>query len=103
MADRRMRGLIALNIGLLGVLGLVSLGPAASAQLSQDGGQPTTRARGDYTMVAGAMRSGISSAIWLLDKSNQEMVVVRWDEGQRTLQGIDFRDLTVDAKAPPSR
>jgi len=39
----------------------------------------------------------------LLDKANQEMVIVRWDEGRKTLQGIDYRDLTKDAKAPPSR
>lgn len=107
MADRRTRGLIALNLGLLGVLALVSLGPAASAS-STDGSavnnaQPATRARGDYTMVAGSMRSGTASAIWLLDKANQEMVIVRWDEGRKTLQGIDYRDLTKDAKAPPSR
>jgi len=112
MADRRTRGLIALNLGLLGVLALVSLGPAVSASGSgvdsgldsdRSAGQPTTRARGDYTMVAGSMRSGTASAIWLLDKANQEMVIVRWDEGRKTLQGIDYRDLTKDAKAPPSR
>lgn len=105
MTDRRVGGLIALNLGLLGVLGLVSLGPSASAQPtagSAASGQPT-RARGDYTMVAGAIRAGNASAIWLLDKANQEMVVVRWDEGRKNLDGVGYRSLIDDAKAPPSR
>ena len=100
MTDRRVGGLIALNLGLLGVLGLVSLGPSASAQPSAT--QPT-RARGDYTMVAGAIRAGNASAIWLLDKANQEMVVVRWDEGRKNLEGVGYRNLIDDAKAPPTR
>lgn len=105
MTDRRVGGLIALNLGLLGVLGLVSLGPDASAQPTSGQASPSqpTRARGDYTMVAGEIRAGNASAIWLMDKSNQELVAVRWDEGRKILDGIGYRSLIDDAKAPPSR
>jgi len=94
--DRHMRGLICLNAALVGVLGLVTLQPSASAQAGN-------RAAGQYTMVGGQMNSGSSNAVWIVDAVNREMVVVRWDQGGRALEGIGYRSIVDDQFANPSR
>ncbi len=94
---RRVQALLALNLGLLGVLAFVSLAPEA-------GGQPAGgRARGDYTMVAGPIRTGNASAIWILDAANQELAIVRYSDSKGQLEGIGFRDLAVDSQRRPGR
>ncbi len=94
---RRVQALLALNFGLLGVLAFVSLAPEA-------GGQPgAVRARGDYTMVAGPIRTGNASAIWILDAANQELAIVRFNDSRGQLEGIGFRDLVIDGQRRPGR
>lgn len=88
-----VRGLIALNAALIGVLALVSFQPGATAQPAQ------TRAPGEYVLIGGEMRGGNASAVWVLDSINQELVAVRWDESRDNLNGIGFRDLDADAHA----
>lgn len=98
-------GLLALNGVLLGVLAWVSLSPEATGGvLDQPGaGQPLTRARGDYSMVAGPIRTGNASAIWIVDAANQELAVVRFNDSKQQLEGIGFRDLAADAQRRPGR
>lgn len=99
---RQVGGLLALNGALLGVLAWVSLSPEATG--GQPGaGQPLTRARGDYTMVAGPIRTGNASAIWILDAANQELAAVRFNDSKQQLEGIGFRDLAADAQRRPGR
>ena len=81
-------GLIAVNAALLGVLALVTFAPAVAAQ---------ARARGAYTMVAGGVNNSQSSAVYIVDIVNQEMMVVTYDNSTRSLQGIGYRNLTADA------
>jgi len=87
-----------LNGVLLGVLAFVSLSPDASGQPAGGG-----RARGDYTMVAGAIRTGNASAIWLVDTANQEIAVLRFNDSRQQLEGIGFRDLNEDSQRSPGR
>lgn len=98
MGKDRQRALIALNLGLLAILALVSLVPQAGAQ-----NQPAARARGQYTMVAGDLRFGTGSGIWILDSVNEELVAIRWNDARRQLEGISFRNLTADRRAQPGR
>ncbi len=95
---RRRRGLIALNAGLIVLLGAVTLAPSADAQRDRTG-----RARGEYTMVAGRIQGGNSNVVYILDSSNQDMIALRWNASTKSLEGIGYRDLRADAAAEPGR
>lgn len=92
--DRRWP-LVAVNAGLLVVLGVATLAPA------QPGAQ---RARGDYAMVGGEFQGGGgANAVYILDASNQELIAVSWDRNRRSLNGIGYRSLDRDAQERPGR
>ena len=93
MNKKQFRALIALNASLLVALAAVSLAPLASAQRA-------TRARGEYTMISGAMQGRQEAAIYLIDGTNQEMVALRWENSRRALQTLGYRSLRDDAAAP---
>jgi hypothetical protein len=99
MKSSHRRGLILLNAGLLAVLGAVTLAPRSVAQ----GQGSAQRARGEYTLVAGRIIGGSTHAVYIIDTANQEMVAVRWNEGQKGLDGIGYRNLAADAQAQPGR
>lgn len=68
------------------------------------GRQPSNRARGEYTMLAGTVRGGSdSSAVYVLDSVNQEVVAVRWNDSRGVLEGVDYRDLGDDVSRMPER
>ena len=96
-SPRLSRGLLTLNAGLVLALGVAVLVPSAQADR-----QPS-RARGVYSMVNGIIQGGNSDAIYIVDSANQEMVVVRWNEGRSSLEGIGYRNLNADAQAQPGR
>lgn len=82
------KGLLALNAVLLALLALVTFAPHAGAQ---------ARARGQYTMVAGGVNNSQSSAVYIVDTTNQELMVVTYDATGRRLEGIAYRNLAGDA------
>lgn len=92
------RGLIALNAALLAALAAVSLQPAATAQR-----QGNQRAAGNYTMVSGRVVGGNTSAVYILDSANQELVGLLYNGGTKTYEPIGYRDLVTDAQAVPGR
>jgi hypothetical protein len=97
MSTRR-RWLIAANLGLAGAIGVSALAVPAM------GVQPTTRARGKYSLVAGQIQGGGSaSAIYIIDSINEEIVAVRWNQSRNELDGIDYRDLKADAQQEVGR
>ncbi len=96
---RRLAPLIAVNAALLGVLAFVEFGPAASAQQSHEPARP----RGQYTLVGGQIQTGNSNAVYIVDSVNQEMIVLRWEDGRNILSGIGYRDLEEDARARSKR
>ena len=87
-----MRGLLAVNAVLLCVLLVTAVAPLAEAQRARR----ARRAPGEYTMVA-ARAQGISEeAIYIVDSTNMEMLVVRYNRSTKRLDFIGFRDLQND-------
>lgn len=93
MNKKQFRALIALNGALLVALAAVALAPIADAQR---GG----RARGQYTMVDGAVQGADVSAIYIVDAANQEMVSLYWDRNRRGFNALGYRNLAEDAVVP---
>ncbi|MDX2115158.1 MAG: hypothetical protein SFZ24_05980 [Planctomycetota bacterium] len=89
---RTERGLIALNAALVLVLLVVTLSPGASAQ------ERRQRPRGQYTMVDGRSNGVTESIIYVVDAANQEMVALRWDNGQTRIVPLDYADLGAEAQ-----
>ncbi len=81
--------LLALNGALLVLLAAVTFGASVDAQQG--------RRRGDYTMVAGGVKGANSSAVYIVDTVNQEMMAVTYNQQSKTLDGVGYRNLAVDA------
>ncbi|MEN0019348.1 MAG: hypothetical protein AAF747_00530 [Planctomycetota bacterium] len=96
-ATERRRWLIAANIGL----GVALLAVLWSPPMSQ--AQPGNRAPGEYALVGGETRGGDADAIWVIDATNQEMLVLRYNDSRHELQGIGYRDLDADLKRSVGR
>ena len=96
---KKWRGLVGLNLVLLGVLGAVSFSPGAGAQSSAG----HSRVRGDYSIVGGASISGVSSVIYVVDTANGELIALSWNDSSKSLEGIGYRDLRIDASSDPDR
>jgi len=89
---RQRHALVALNVTLLTLVAIVTFAPISQAQ-------PTSsRARGDYSMVAGEISGGRPFVTYIFDASNNEMVAVRWNSSRNLLDGIGYRDLEADSK-----
>jgi hypothetical protein len=99
---RRRSGLVALNLVLLGTLGVVALVPDAGAQ-SGRGDFQNMRVRGDYALVGGETLGETASTVYVLDSANRELVALRWNDGTKSLEGVGFRDLVRDANSDPDR
>lgn len=85
----RLGGLIALNGVLLLLLAAVTFSPAADAQ--------QVRARGSYSMVGGRVNGSAAGAVWIVDTTNQEMIVITTEPNSKELVGVGYRDLAADA------
>ncbi len=79
--------LIAVNAVLLGLLAVVTLAPTAEAQ---------GRTRGRYMMVSGGANNLQSSAVYVIDTVNQEMMILTYDAAARDLKGLAYRNLAAD-------
>ena len=91
------RGLLALNALLILALLVVTFAPAARAQ------QRASRPRGEYTMVPARALGFTEASVWIVDASNQEMIVMRYDRSAKQLRFLGYRSLEVDAKAAGRR
>lgn len=95
-------GLVALNLGLLIVLGLVTIAPGAGAQ-SGANRVNEGRVRGEYSVVGGSTLGQTASTIFVLDSANREMIALTWNDSTKSLEGVGYRDLVVDASSDPDR
>lgn len=95
--DRR---LIGLNIGLLAVLGGVTLITASrtGAQPHDPNAAAPARGRGEYTMISGRVQGLTTSGIYVLDAANQEIVALSWDRNNNRAEIIGYRNLDDDTK-----
>lgn len=98
----RGTGLVALNVVLLAVLGVVSIVPGLEAQ-SMRGSPQVPRVRGEYAVVGGQTMGDTASTIYVLDSANRELVSLRWNESTKSIEGVGFRDLVRDANSDPDR
>lgn len=89
-AGGRLLALLAVNAALLVLLGVVTFNRPAEAQI---------RPRGDYTIVAGGVQGAESHAIYIVDTSGQELVVLSFEPNTKSLVGIGYRSLAADAVA----
>lgn len=95
----RVRAALAtLNIALVGVVALTLWPTTVGAQAPG-----ASRARGDYTMVAGEISAGSNAVTYVVDSANQEVLVLRWDRSRSQFQTLGYRDLAQDAAATPAR
>ena len=83
-----LNGLLALNAALVALLAAVTFGPKVDAQ---------ARPRGDYTMVAGGVKGANSSAVFIVDTVNQEMMAITYNVQDKVLEGIAYRNLAEDS------
>ena len=96
--SRRLpRGLVALNVGLLGAIAL-TLSPISIAQSRQ-----SARTPGDYTVVGGETQSGNTDAIYILDTINRDLIALKCNDSLKQLEGIGYRDLVIDVNSDPDR
>ena len=70
------------------LLGAVTFGSSAIGQ---------NRGRGEYTMVAGGVNGANSSAAFIVDVANQEMIALTYNHNTKLLEGIGYRNLNRDA------
>lgn len=99
---RGVAALVVVNAVLLGLLAVVEFGPVATAQPGvQD--PAAARPRGKYTLVGGAVQTGNANAVYIIDSSNQEMVVLQWEDGRNVLKGVGYRDLEADTQGRSQR
>ena len=92
-APGSLRGLLALNAALLGVLAMVSLGSGADAQQA--------RSRGQYTAVAGGVNGANGEVVYIADVVNQEILAITYNRDDQRLEGIAWRSLRQDTGAGP--
>lgn len=94
-----MAHLVALNAVLALVLVFVEFSPLAFAQAAEAPPRP----RGSYALIGGEIQTGNSNAVYVIDSVNQEMIVLRWEDGRNVLSGIGYRDLNADNQSRPRR
>jgi hypothetical protein len=89
---RSTRVLLCVNLVLVGAL-LVLVLPRAGAQ-----GQ-VSRPRGQYVMLGGKVQGMGTSAVYILDSVNRELIALKYDRSKTRLEPFGFRDLSVDSAA----
>lgn len=100
---RRLVPLLTLNVALAALLAVLwGVSHEAVAQPSSPSAA-ASRARGNYTMVAGRLRSGSTSAIYIIDAANQDVVALRWNDSRKALEGLGYRNLARDVGQAPGR
>ncbi len=55
------------------------------------------RGRSEYTMVAGSAKGADSSAVYIVDTTNQELIVITYNQNTKRLDGVGYRNLASDA------
>lgn len=97
------RRLLWLNGGLLAALACATLvghfsGAPASAQPVDPATGVQVRNRGDYTVVSGRYQGGTTSAVYILDAANQQILALKWDRTNARFDLVGLRSITDDAR-----
>ncbi|MCL4197359.1 MAG: hypothetical protein KJZ69_07675 [Phycisphaerales bacterium] len=90
-------GLIALNLALVVILGLVTFAPSVQAS-------GAAAAAGDYMIVGGRINGATSNAVYILDQRTGALMCFLYDRSTKKLKGLSVRSVANDAKRfSPSR
>lgn len=92
------RRLHTLNACLL--LAAAGLGLAHSASADQPGG---ARPPGSYLLIGGEINRGDSNGAYVIDTNSRDMILLRWQRGQRAFEGLGYRSFPVDLGINPGR
>ena len=92
------RKLHALNACLF--LTAASLGLAHTTQADQPN---ASRPPGSYLLVGGAINRGDSNGAYIIDTNSRDMILLRWERGQRAFEGLGYRSFPVDLGINPGR
>ncbi|MDA1007646.1 MAG: hypothetical protein O2800_01390 [Planctomycetota bacterium] len=90
MNSRTTRLLIILNTVLLAAIAFAAFTPNAVAQ---------QRNRGQYIMLGGTAQGNSKGILYITDEMNLEVIAVQWDDNQRALNGLGYRNIAADAAA----
>ena len=92
--------LVAANAALLGILAVLTI---AGMQTSADAQPAGQRSRGDYTILSGRYQGGTSSAVFVVDAANQEVLALTWNRTKNELEPVGMRSMLADSQrqAPP--
>lgn len=95
---RSFNGLIALNVVLVAVLGMLTLAPSVEAEGNH------SRSAGDYLIIGGSLNGSTSNAIYLLEQRSGALVAFLYDRSAKKLKGLSIRSVAKDAEnVRPSR
>jgi hypothetical protein len=86
-AGPSIRALLAVNAALLVLLAVVTFAPSADAQI---------RPPAKYAMVVGGVSGSTSSAVYIVDTVNQELMAVNYEHSTKRLKGIGYRNIAAD-------
>ncbi|MBX3386729.1 MAG: hypothetical protein KF768_09175 [Phycisphaeraceae bacterium] len=89
------RKLLWLNGGLLVALAAATI---VGHAVAQPGDTANLRNRGDYTMISGRFQGGTTSAVYILDAANQQVMALTWDRNGRRFDLLGLRSLSDDAR-----
>ena len=81
--------LLALNLALLVILGVVVWMPQVAAQF---------RPKDDTLVVAGQTGNGSEQVLWMLDVQAMELIAVGWNRKGTGLLPLDRRDVAQDVE-----
>jgi hypothetical protein len=98
---RSTRVLLGVNAALLAGLVLTML-PRAVASMQGTGtvgAAGGVRPRGQYVMLAGRVLGANTSAIYIADAVNRELIALRYGSSDQRLEPFGFRDLNADSAA----
>ncbi|MFN9133353.1 MAG: hypothetical protein ACK5XO_11840 [Phycisphaerales bacterium] len=87
--------------GAMDVAGLRGLPGLEGVALAQPAGPPVpqTRPRGEYLMLSGRAQAAASNYLYVLDRVNQELIGLKYNQSQQRYDVFAYRNLADDARS----
>ncbi len=87
--------------GAMDLAGLRGLPGLEGVALAQPAGPPVpqTRPRGEYLMLSGRAQAASSNYLYVLDRVNQELIGLKYNQPQQRYDVFAYRNLADDARS----
>ena len=89
MSGKSLKGLLALNGVVIGLLAAVTFSTVADAQFN--------RIRGRYTMVSCRSQGSLPYLVYIANETTREIVAVRYNVQQNNFEGMGYANLANDS------